>query len=487
MDLVGPLPETDEHNRYMLTMMDTFSKWPMAIPIPNKKASTIAMALYKNLIAVHGCPEEILSDQEHTLLAEAVSTLCAKFGIHRITSSAYSPWQNGSVERFHRFLGASLSIYASENKRDWDQWVDCILFTYRVSVHAKTGESPYRVIFNRDPRLAGDVIFQPVVPGDTQEDVCTNELVENLEKWFGEVRAKQKALATKDMDRANAVRRNKTVEFKNGDWILLFEPPVTHQTIKRPWSIPRKFQDCLTGPHKVVSGRQNSQGEVNIFHTRRGKKEMVHISRIVPYNPWSDDFPDTSEGCAIPGHGLRDQSRNGQVVGDVVQQVVESGDSEFKSGASEYRNGDNVQLGEMVIVSVIGDGSDDDPDSDTPPFILGKICELGEKKDAIVYDEDKNNSYRTMNVRVWGNTKNKPTQVYRPGWISKGKGKGRAYFRAKEEHHTHQPYLSNDMPGAALSTYNVILAGFELSSLDKLPIKVLEALERCEWIDWQRQ
>ena len=119
MDLVGPLPESDDHNVYLLTIVDTFSRWPLAIPLPNKKADTIAAAIYKHLVAVHGCPEELFSDQEATLLSEAVNTMCKNLGIKRITSSCYAPWQNGHVERVHRFLGASLSIYASENKRDW--------------------------------------------------------------------------------------------------------------------------------------------------------------------------------------------------------------------------------------------------------------------------------------------------------------------------------------------------------------------------------
>ena len=87
MDLVGPLPETDSHNRYILTIIDTFSRWPIAIPLPNKEASVIAEAIYKNLICIHGCPLELFSDQESTLLAPAIDILCKNLGIERITSS----------------------------------------------------------------------------------------------------------------------------------------------------------------------------------------------------------------------------------------------------------------------------------------------------------------------------------------------------------------------------------------------------------------
>lgn len=79
--------ETDDHNVYLLTVIDTFSRWPIAIPLPNKKAETIADALCRHLICVHGCAEEHFPDQEATLLAEAVSRMCKKIGIKKKLNS----------------------------------------------------------------------------------------------------------------------------------------------------------------------------------------------------------------------------------------------------------------------------------------------------------------------------------------------------------------------------------------------------------------
>jgi hypothetical protein len=462
MDLVGPLPETEEHNRYLLTVMDTFSKWPLAIPLPNKKASTIADALYKHLISVHGCPEELLSDMEHTLLADSVALLCKRFGISRITSSAYSPWQNGSVERFHRFLGASLSIYASESKKDWDQWVDCVLFTYRVSVHEKTGESPYRTIFNRDPRLAGDIIFKPIL-GEGKAMPSTDVLVDQLESWFQKIRLRQKEMAEKDIDKANAKSKKVEVSFSKGDWVLLYEPPVTHQTVKRPWSVPRKFQDCLTGPHRIERGLVNQKNEVKVFNMRRGLSLDVHVSRVIPYNPWSDDFPDTAQGSLVPGHGIRRQ-------GDAQESVALSHVA-AESGDSEFRNGDNVKFQEFVVAGI------EDPCRKTP-FVVGTICDLGTKKTKA----SDNKWYRPVNIRIWGNHNDNPLNVYRPGWLDK---KGIPYFKKNREHHSHRPYTTNDMNGANISTYVIILAGFELSNSDKIPMNVLKFLHSSEWTEWE--
>ena len=47
IDLIGPLPQTARGNRYIVTLMDYFSKWPEAEPLPDKSAKSVALFLYK--------------------------------------------------------------------------------------------------------------------------------------------------------------------------------------------------------------------------------------------------------------------------------------------------------------------------------------------------------------------------------------------------------------------------------------------------------
>ncbi|GBN12768.1 Retrovirus-related Pol polyprotein from transposon 297, partial [Araneus ventricosus] len=45
LDILGPFPVTTKGNRYVLVLMDYFTKWPEAIPIPDQEASTVAEEL----------------------------------------------------------------------------------------------------------------------------------------------------------------------------------------------------------------------------------------------------------------------------------------------------------------------------------------------------------------------------------------------------------------------------------------------------------
>ena len=47
IDLIGPLPTTDRGNRYIVTLVDYFSKWPEAAPLPDKTAVGVASFLYE--------------------------------------------------------------------------------------------------------------------------------------------------------------------------------------------------------------------------------------------------------------------------------------------------------------------------------------------------------------------------------------------------------------------------------------------------------
>ena len=45
IDVLGPQPETDQGNKYILVAMDYFSKWPEAYALPNQEVSLLLMSL----------------------------------------------------------------------------------------------------------------------------------------------------------------------------------------------------------------------------------------------------------------------------------------------------------------------------------------------------------------------------------------------------------------------------------------------------------
>jgi Integrase core domain. len=64
IDFVEPLPETSEGNKYMLVMVDYFSKWPEVKPTKRADAKTVVKFLYEEVICRHGPPMHIHSIEE---------------------------------------------------------------------------------------------------------------------------------------------------------------------------------------------------------------------------------------------------------------------------------------------------------------------------------------------------------------------------------------------------------------------------------------
>ena len=124
---------------YILTMIDTFTRWPVAIPIRDKSSLTIAEAIHKYWICEKSVPLKIVSDRGKEFISKGMKELAARMGTTMITTSGYNPTGNSSIERFHRYLGASLAIVYEKITTNWDECVPAVLFSYRASINDTTG------------------------------------------------------------------------------------------------------------------------------------------------------------------------------------------------------------------------------------------------------------------------------------------------------------------------------------------------------------
>ena len=87
MDIVGPLPETKSGNLCILTIQDNFTKYSLAIPLPNHQGSTIADAFVKKFICIFGSPKGVLTDQGRDFLSKLLKRLAKRFRIKQFRTS----------------------------------------------------------------------------------------------------------------------------------------------------------------------------------------------------------------------------------------------------------------------------------------------------------------------------------------------------------------------------------------------------------------
>ena len=100
VDILGPLPESESGNSYILVAGDYFTKWMEAYPIPKQEAITIAKVLVDEMFCRFSPPEQLHSDQGRQFESSIMKEVCEILGIRKSRTSPYHPQCDGLVERF---------------------------------------------------------------------------------------------------------------------------------------------------------------------------------------------------------------------------------------------------------------------------------------------------------------------------------------------------------------------------------------------------
>jgi len=154
IDLYGPFLHGSDGHRYILSIVDAFSKWLSLIPVKNKEARTIFTAIHSEIICRFGAPKIIVSDRGLEFTNQIVSELCDSFGIRRILTAAAHPEANAQVEQVHRVVRQYMQSFLSNATENWVSKLPPLCLAYNTSINSTTQTSPYFLTFRRHPDQA---------------------------------------------------------------------------------------------------------------------------------------------------------------------------------------------------------------------------------------------------------------------------------------------------------------------------------------------
>ncbi|KAI3359981.1 hypothetical protein L3Q82_014313, partial [Scortum barcoo] len=152
----------------VLVMTDVFSKFTVAVPTRDQRASTVAQVLVSEWFYKFGVPSRLHSDQGRSFESSLIEQLCSLYGVVKSCTTPYHPAGNGQCERFNRTLHNLLRTLPASRKRDWASCLLQVLFCYNTTPHQSTGESPFYLMFGQKPRLPVDFLLgrvQDPTPG----------------------------------------------------------------------------------------------------------------------------------------------------------------------------------------------------------------------------------------------------------------------------------------------------------------------------------
>ncbi|KAE9254329.1 hypothetical protein PF002_g2921 [Phytophthora fragariae] len=81
VDAVGPLPETESGNKYILVFVDYFTRWAEAFVVKKLDSVTFDEAVVNGVVAQHGVPSRLLGDNGKNFSSEVAKSFYQLLGI----------------------------------------------------------------------------------------------------------------------------------------------------------------------------------------------------------------------------------------------------------------------------------------------------------------------------------------------------------------------------------------------------------------------
>lgn len=130
--------------KYLLVIVDQFSKWVEAFPTSRETADVVCQILCKEIIQRFGVPTSINSDRGPSFTSE-ITQKCAKaLNINWSLHVPYHPQSSGVVERMNRTIKNKLTKAMTETGMKWVSLLPSVLSEIRMTPSASTLPSPLR-------------------------------------------------------------------------------------------------------------------------------------------------------------------------------------------------------------------------------------------------------------------------------------------------------------------------------------------------------
>ncbi len=283
MDLIGPLERSARGHRFALVLVDYATRYPEAVALRNISAKSVAEALF-SMISRVGIPKEILTDQGTAFMSRTIRELYELLGIKSIRTSVYHPQTDGLVERFNRTLKTMIRKFVHEDAKNWDKWLEPLLFAVREVPQASTGFSPFELLYGRQPRGVLDVLRETWEEGPSESKNEIQHVLDLRTKLhtLGQL-SMENLLQAQDKQSRLYNRGARLRNFTPGDKVLVLLPTSSSKLLAK-WQGPFEVTRQVGGLNYEVV-RTDRSGARQIYHLNLLKKwnevEPVMLATVV--------------------------------------------------------------------------------------------------------------------------------------------------------------------------------------------------------------
>ncbi|MGL5708984.1 MAG: reverse transcriptase domain-containing protein, partial [Aeromonas sp.] len=259
VDVMGPFPATVCGEQYVLVMTEHLTRWIEVAAITDQRALTVCRAIMDHIIADHGVPQKILTDQGPCFESDEFRRRLMELGIKKVRTTPYHPQGNGLTERNNR----TLKEWLAAKGESWRESLPWVILGHRATPQRAIRRSPFELLYGRKARL----------PVDTGIGVWYDGQV-----TFEELSA-ERAIASEELQRTqrNALEHSQSTnverwrEYNIGDQVKWRCPNFKNAQDQGS----RKLKPKWRGPFKVIQRRGS------VYTIRNAQEERkVHGSQL---------------------------------------------------------------------------------------------------------------------------------------------------------------------------------------------------------------
>jgi len=271
------MPKTKSGNKYILTVIDTFTRYTALYAIKDLTAETAAKTMI-NHMCVYGIPLKITSDNSteyDAVFSEMLNILqTEKYRIH-----AYSHQENGIVERANKEVirHARTIAYELRASDTWDENLKKVQAIMNEKVSEATGLTPNQIVFAGQIDLHSGRLYPQ--PTEKQRRSMSTYMKNQLD-----IQDQLMVIANEQQTNVNAARlaNNSDSEIPHhiGEYIV-----VRHENGQPPTKLSVRWH----GPYRILEVTHRPQGTVyTCYSPKTGKVADFHASLVQSHPAQTD-------------------------------------------------------------------------------------------------------------------------------------------------------------------------------------------------------
>ena len=274
MDILGPFTKSEHGSKYVLIMVDNFTKYVEACALPDQTAYLVARTFVDAWVAKFGVPMSIVTDQGSNFCSGLMEEVCRLLECAKLRTTGYHPSANSQVERYCGIITRMIRCYVAKSHKDWDEALPLLTAAIRSTPNRSTGLTPNMMVYGMELPKPIDVIMGTVDGPQKAEAAPYVKLLRERLNQVHEV-ARENLRESQRRNKRDYDTKVHMRRYSRGDLVY-----VTNMKTRKGYS--KKLDPIWQGPWIVL--RKVGDNEVLYEIENRKRRIIIHHDRLKRYH-----------------------------------------------------------------------------------------------------------------------------------------------------------------------------------------------------------